>query len=152
MMRLQTLVSIAICIGAVSAWAQKDAQPSTLACPTAASMDHRHLQGLWRAEFEGPAQGRLPGALLRLGPHPELAESVRGTVQRGSATAQVVGDVDDGALTLEESDNGTNISATWTGQVVDGSCGKEIRGTWSSAPAPERPVPFVLRKQGGGWQ
>ena len=114
-------------------------------------MDHRHLQGPWRAEFEG-----RPQAVLRLGPHPELAESVRGTVQRvnghATATAQVVGDVDDGALTLEESENGTNISATWTGQVVEGSCGKEIRGTWSSTQSPDRPIPFVLRKQGGGWQ
>ena len=100
-------------------------------------------------------------AVLQLGPHPELAQSVRGTVQRGSATAQLSGDVDAGELTLEESINGTNISATWIGQVVAGSCGKEIRGTWNNAtPTPSAPsapaIPppaftFVLRKQ-AGWQ
>lgn len=88
--------------------------------------------------------------LGELGPHPELAHSVRGTVQRGGASAQLSGDVDAGELTLEESVNGTNISATWTGQVVDGSCGKEIHGTWNNATPPTT-LPFVLRKQ-AGWQ
>ena len=69
-------------------------------------MSHLHLQGHWRAELQATA------AMLQLGPHPELAHSVRGTVQRGGTTAQVSGDVDDGDLTLEESINGTNISAT----------------------------------------
>ena len=127
------------------------------ACPAAANMDHQHLQGRWLAQLEGAAPGAT--ATLQLGPHPELAQSVRGTVQRNGTTAQVSGDIDGGDLTLEESINGTNISATWTGQVVDGSCGKEIRGTWNNAtPTPSAPlapsappVPFVLRKQ-AGWQ
>ena len=108
-------------------------------------MSHLHLQGHWRAELQATA------AMLQLGPHPELAHSVRGTVQRGGTTAQVSGDVDDGDLTLEESINGTNISATWTGRVVDGSCGKEIHGTWNNAHTPNTLQPFVLRKQ-AGWQ
>lgn len=81
-----------------------------------------------------------------------MTESVRGQVehQQGATALRALasGDVDDGQLTLEESLNGTNISATWIGQVVEGSCGKEIRGTWNNAqhpPAP--PYPFVLRKQ-----
>ena len=120
-------------------------------------MDHQHLQGQWRAELQAPAPGDQPTtATLQLGPHPELAQSVRGTVVRGGTTAQVSGDVDGGDLTLEESINGTNISATWTGQVVDGSCGKEIRGTWNNAhPTPTTPsapsAPFVLHKQ-AAWQ
>ena len=118
-------------------------------------MDHQHLQGQWRAELQAPAPGDQPTtATLQLGPHPELAQSVRGTVVRSGTTAQVSGDVDGGDLTLEESINGTNISATWTGQVVDGSCGKEIRGTWNNAhPTPPAPaaIPFVMRRQ-AGWQ
>ena len=103
-------------------------------------MDHQHLQGRWHAQLQWPAPPAGPDgapaappatALLQLGPHPELAQSVRGTVQRGGVTAQVSGDVDGGELALEESINGTNISATWIGRVVDGSCGKEIRGTWN---------------------
>lgn len=125
-------------------------------------MDHLHLQGRWTATLlQAPATGADAAsarptevtAEVQLGPHPELAHSVRGTVRRGATTALVSGDVDAGDLTLEESVNGTNISATWTGQVVDGSCGKEIRGTWNNAnPTPTAPsAPFVLRKQ-PGWQ
>ena len=121
-------------------------------------MGHQHLQGLWQAQLQQPQDGveaSAPPALatLRLGPHPELAQSVRGTVLRGGITAQVSGDVDEGDLTLEESNNGTNISATWTGRVVDGSCGKEIRGIWNNAtPNPtQQSAPFVLRKQ-AAWQ
>lgn len=109
-------------------------------------MDHQHLQGLWRAELPDQASA----ALLRLGPHPELEGSVRGTVQRGADTAAITGDVHEGALALEESTDGTHISATWAGDVVDGSCGKEIRGTWNNV-TPETSTPFVLRKQ-AGWQ
>lgn len=144
---------IAISFFPTSAFSQK-VPPSTAACPAAADMDHRHLQGQWRAELQAPAPGAPPAtATLQLGPHPELAQSVRGTLVRSGSTAQVSGDVDGGDLTLEESINGTNISATWTGQVVDGSCGKEIRGTWNNAhPTPTTPsAPFVLRKQ-AAWQ
>lgn len=115
-------------------------------------MTHQHLQGRWTAELQAAAPGApSTQALLQLGPHPELAQSVRGTVQRDGKTALVSGDVDDGDLTLEESVNGTNISATWTGRVVDGSCGKEIRGTWNNASTPNTLQPFVLRKQ-ATWQ
>lgn len=144
---------IAISAYPTSAISQKGPQ-STAACPAAADMDHQHLQGQWRAELQAPAPGAGPAtATLQLGPHPELVQSVRGTVVRSGTTAQVSGDVDGGNLTLEESINGTNISATWTGQVVDGSCGKEIRGTWNNAhPTPTTPsAPFVLRKQ-AAWQ
>ena len=119
-------------------------------------MTHQHLQGRWHAELAATTPDGQPPqpptlAVLQLGPHPELAHSVRGTVQRNGTTAQVSGDVDDGDLTLEESINGTNISATWTGRVVEGSCGKEILGTWNNAHTPNTLQPFVLRKQ-AGWQ
>jgi hypothetical protein len=137
MKRLMTTILIAA--SACSSWAgsQKDVNN----CPDAASMGARELQGRWRATIQG-----LPESRLQLGPHPEMSESVFGTVQRGSTTAQVAGDVDDGALTLEESEDGKRISATWLGDVVEGSCGAEIRGTWSSAAAPDKPIPFTLRK------
>ena len=141
---LTALFLIAISAYPTSASSQNDPK-SSAACPAAADMSHLHLQGHWRAELQATA------ATLQLGPHPELAHSVRGTVQRGGTTAQVSGDVDDGDLTLEESINGTNISATWTGRVVDGSCGKEIRGSWTQSTSPDTPQPFVLRKQ-ASWQ
>ncbi len=112
------------------------------ACPKAAEVSQQHLLGLWRAEFESLAQG----ATLLLEKHPELAESVRGAINRNGEKAQLAGDVDDGEFTLEESVNGVNISATWLGDVVEGSCGMEIKGTWQSAHD-SKPRAFVLRKQ-----
>jgi hypothetical protein len=112
------------------------------ACPKAAEVSQQHLLGLWRAEFEGLSQG----ATLLLEKHPELAESVRGAINRNGEKAQLAGDVDDGEFTLEESVNGVNISATWLGDVVEGSCGMEIKGTWQSAHDSKAHA-FVLRKQ-----
>lgn len=119
------------------------ALPVTAApCPAAAQVSQSHLLGLWRAEFDD-----LPrGATLLLEKHPELAESVRGAINRDGERALVAGDVNEGEFTLEESVNGTNISATWLGDVVEGSCGREIRGTWR-AEGEQRARGFVLRKQ-----
>lgn len=109
-------------------------------------MSHRHLQGVWHTDLPGHGGATV----LRLGQHPELAGSVRGTLERAGQTAQVVGDVHAGELTLEESIDGKRISATWLGDVVEGLCGQEIRGQWHASTAddaPEISVPFVLRKQ-----
>lgn len=125
-----------------AALAQNAAQIAAGACPKAAEVGQRHLLGLWRAEFEGLAQG----ATLLLEPHPDLAESVSGAINRDGERAQLAGDVDEGEFTLEESANGTNISAVWLGDVVEGSCGREIRGSWKAEGNP-RQWPFVLRKQ-----
>jgi hypothetical protein len=111
-------------------------------CPSPAEVTHQHLIGLWRAEFEGLAQG----ATLLLEQHPELAGSVRGEINRNGERAQVAGDVDDGDFSLEESVNGTNISAAWLGDVVEGSCGREIRGAWK-AEGQTQQYQFVLRKR-----
>ena len=137
MKALITTFLIATCGAFTAAYGQNDAKtpavpasaPSaaaTATCPSPTEVNHLHLYGLWRAE------------------------SVRGTLRRGGQVAQVAGDVDDGDFTLEESDNGRNISATWTGRVVDTSCGKEIRGTWTNANN-TRNTSFVLRKQ-PGWR
>ena len=132
----------------------ESAEPSHLAasaptappgCPaTAADTTHRHLIGEWTAQL---ASGAGAEALtLTLVQHPELAHSVRGHLQRGALRVLLSGDVEDGDLTLEESENGTNISATWIGRVVDGRCGQEIRGTWTH-PSSSRTLSFVLRKR-----
>jgi hypothetical protein len=116
------------------------------ACPTPAEVTHQHLYGVWRAEFD---QG-TPGASLRLEKHAEYSESVSGEITRGGARAKVAGDVEDGTFQLEESTDGTSIAATWTGQVVDKSCGKEIKGTWKNHKDGTQRA-FVLRKP-PGWQ
>jgi len=117
------------------------AQNFSRACPKAHEVTQDHLIGSWRAEFKD-----LPGATVMLWQHPELAASVRGEVNRNGQLAQTAGDVDEGEFTLEESVNGVNISATWLGDVVEGSCGREIRGTWR-AEGHGDDHEFVLRKQ-----
>lgn len=120
------------------------AAPAVAACPNAQEVTHRSLMGLWRAEFEGLPQG----ATLLLEQHPELKESVRGAINRNGERAEVSGDVDEGDVTLEESANGVNISATWLGTMEDGACGMTIRGTWQGAND-ARARGFILRKQSG---
>lgn len=115
------------------------------ACPTPQEMTAQHLFGQWRAELEGGES-----AALTLHKNPELTQSVAGVVQRGSVRAQLAGDVDDGEFLVEESQDGKRISAVWSGKVVEGSCGKEIRGTWSDH-RDARTRSFVLRKT-PGWQ
>jgi hypothetical protein len=111
-------------------------------CPKADEVAQKDLLGRWRAEFEGLPQG----ATLVLQKHPEFAETLLGTVDRNGRRAQLAGDVGDGELTLEESVNGTNISAVWLGDVVEGSCGREIRGAWKAEGNP-RQYQFILRKE-----
>lgn len=105
-------------------------------------MDDQLLQGEWSAAIAD----RADAAVLYLGPHPEWQGMVKGEAQRGSQRHAMVGDVHDGIVTLEESANGTNISATWTGDVADGSCGREIRGQYQEGDdAPT--LNFVLHKR-----
>ena len=89
-----TLLLIAASAGGISARAENHLKISAdAACPTAAQMDHRQLQGVWHTDLPGHGGATV----LRLGQHPELAGSVRGTLERAGQTAQVVGDVHAGA-------------------------------------------------------
>jgi hypothetical protein len=155
----------------------KPATGTAAACPEPADMTALHLYGMWRAQLDAakaaaptttasapalapsaassasasapsPASTASVSATLRFERHPELAESVRGKVERDGASIQLAGDVDEGDFTLEESQDGQRISATWIGRVVNGSCGKEIRGTWTNA-ADSSTRTFVLRRQSG---
>ena len=110
-------------------------------CPAPADVQPKQLVGLWRAQFDGLAQG----ATLLLEPHPTYGDSLSGEVNRNGERAKLAADIDDGAFTLEESADGLHISATWLGDVVDGSCGREIRGSWRAEGATSA-HPFVLRR------
>ena len=110
-------------------------------CPAATEITPQQLVGLWRAELNGQAQ---QGATLLLEPHREYAQSLSGEINRDGSRARVAADLEEGEFTLEESADGQRITATWLGDVVEGSCGKEIRGRreggWDGI------APFVLRK------
>lgn len=128
------------------------AQAQAPSCTEATEASQLTLLGRWSAQLSpleaGPLQPLPTTAELELWPHPELSASVRGRVLRAGSEALLAGDVDHGDFTLEESVNGKNISATWIGEVVADSCGKEIRGTWSQEQPPLS-LSFVLRKQAG---
>jgi hypothetical protein len=111
-------------------------------CPASADVAPHQLLGAWQADF----QGSWDGATLRLERHPDYRESFRGTLERGERQAQVAGDLEDGDFTLEESNDGVRIAATWLGELVEGSCGREIRGTWTR-DGETAGIPFVLRKR-----
>jgi hypothetical protein len=114
------------------------AQPS---CPQAAEVTRAEMLGLWRAEYDGG----VPAGTLWFEPHPEYAESFSGSINRDGDRRRLAGDIEAGEFTLEESADGVHIAATWLGDVVDGSCGREIRGTWTAEGAPAGRS-FVLRK------
>ena len=111
-------------------------------CPAAEDVVPKQLLGTWKAEM----QGEWDTATVTLGPHPDYVQSFRGTVDREGHQSQVAGDLDDEGFTLEESADGVHIAATWLGDVVDGSCGREIRGTWTKDGETAGKT-FVLRKQ-----
>ena len=114
------------------------AQPQR--CPQPAEVAQADMVGLWRAEFDG-----LPGATLLLEKHREYEGSLSGGINRNGVQGLVAGDIDQGEFTLEESADGKRISATFLGDVVPGSCGREIRGTWQDEED-NPPRGFVLRK------
>ena len=143
---LRPLLPLVLAVAAGGALAQAAAPASAPktdapACPPAAGVAQRQLFGLWRAEFEGLAQG----ATLLLERHSQFAGSFAGTINRNGERRPVVGDIEDGDFTLEESADGVRIAATWIGDVVEGSCGREIRGTWQ-ATGEKSARAFLLKK------
>ena len=107
-------------------------------------MTDKQLQGEW----VGSINHQSESVRLVLGPHPEWQGMVKGSVERaGSASSHpMVGDLNNGVVTLEESADGTRITGTWLGEVIPSSCGREIRGNFQAseeAPAQE----FMLHKQ-----
>jgi hypothetical protein len=116
----RALLALCLALGAAAASAQAP-------CPPADEVTPRQLLGTWQAQM----QGEWDTATVTLERHPDYAESFRGTVDRAGHQSHVVGDLDDEGFTLEESADGTHIAATWLGEVVEGSCGREIRGTWT---------------------
>lgn len=142
---LRPLLWLAACTAGLTAQAQIQAPAGkTPECLQDAPMGDGQLRGEWAGSIEGQSQT----VHLRLGPHPQWEGTVKGTIERSGAsggTRPMVGDVDDGNVTLEESADGTQITATWLGTVVEGSCAREIRGDYlegKNAP----PQPFVLRR------
>lgn len=97
--------------------------PTPSACPSAQDLTPEMLHGQWTVQVVGES----PWALT-LGPHPEHAGSLQGTLSQGPQRHAVVADLDDGEFTLEESHDGQRIAATWLGSLSAGACAREIQG------------------------
>jgi hypothetical protein len=134
-------------------------------CPAAQQILAPQLYGQWVAVFDKPPRGLPARALVQLERHAEFSDSLAGMVQRDLSAvpggkvaghairAQLAGDIEAGTLLLDESSNGINLTASWDGRIVEGSCGHTIQGVWkdlSNAALPDAPdVPFVLTLQRG---
>ena len=166
-------LGMALVLTVAGAQAQTGQQPAAAGaaaapaapCPAAKQVLPPQLYGQWLAVFDKPPRGLPAQALVQLERHAEFSDSLAGMVQRdlraapggkvaGHATrAQLAGDIEAGTLLLDESSNGINLTASWDGQIVEGSCGRTIRGVWkdlSSEAPPDAPdLPFVLTLQRG---
>lgn len=131
---MRSIAALLLAACAASAGAQT-------ACPHASEVGQAQMLGIWRAEFEGV--GHV--ATLLLQKHPEYALSLSGAINRNGDRRPVAGDIEDGEFTLEESADGVHIAATWIGELVEGSCGKEIRGVWRRDGESDGQA-FVMRK------
>lgn len=152
---------IAISAIPLGAKAQNSQQPG---CTDQQDLKAAQLYGLWEARFSNPPAGLPAQATLRLQQHAEFTESLAGLVTRElgaaagapaiaghSSQAALAGDLEEGRLLLlDESSDRISITGTWNGELVEGSCGKQFRGSWkdtSRSAADNAPdVPFTLTK------
>lgn len=134
------------------------------ACPAVGAMKAPQLYGLWRVTFTQPPAGLPAHAVMLLEKHAEFSESLAGSLSRDlgvhagsakiaghAAKAFLAGDLENGIFLLDESSDRVSITGTWNGQLVESSCGREIRGVWrdtsSSAPPDAPDVPFTLTRR-----
>jgi hypothetical protein len=118
-------------------------------CPKARDVQSTDLYGSWRFEIThdasaSPHQPQRGSVVFEK--NPEFADSVIGWLQWDNKKIFVAGDVEQGGFSLEESDDGTRISAVWEGTIAEGSCGKAITGTRRVGDVSSA---FVLRKATG---
>ena len=137
---------------------------SQTACLSAKIIKAPQLYGIWQVTFSNPPVGLPKTAVMLLEKHAEFSDSLAGIVSRDlgpaaadtpghAAKAALAGDVEDGFVILDESSNNVSISGTWNGQLVEASCGREIKGVWTdtsaSAPPDAREVTYTMVKRPG---
>ena len=154
------IVLIAACAISTMATGQNTPQiqpktGETSVCPNASEVQAVLLYGAWNVEFfpETTAPGTrsdapTPGlmATMVLEKNVEYEDSLSGWLQLGTAKIFLAGDIDEGNFSLEETDDGSRISAVWDGTLAEGSCGKAITGTRRVG---ETQMRFVMRRSGG---
>jgi len=168
---VRRFLGAALALALACAQAQQVKRPAGAAaapaapCLAAKQVLAPQLYGQWLAVFDKPPRGLPVQALVLLEKHAEFSDSLAGMVQRDlrsapggrvaghASRAQLAGDIEAGTLLLDESSNGINLTASWDGQIVEGSCGQLVKGLWkdlSNEALPDAPdVPFVLTRQTG---
>ncbi|HEY9097163.1 MAG TPA: hypothetical protein VIN35_15570 [Hydrogenophaga sp.] len=149
---LATTLLAAALWGSPLAAQSSTARPPNPGCPAPQDITPAHLHGVWRLSLGTKPTASGSVIFTR---HPEFADSVRGALALQAAnhrhTAMVAGDATAQGFQLEESADGTNIDAVWTGDVSPDNCGQEIKG-WrrvlagNSTGEAVTEQPFVLRK------
>lgn len=131
-----------------------------ITCPAAKTIKAPQLYGIWQVTFTSPPAGLPNTAVMLLEKHAEFSDSLAGIASRDPVTAKghtakaaLAGDVEDGLVILDESSNNINITGTWNGELVEASCGRQIKGVWkdtsASAPPDAPDVPFTMIKRPG---
>lgn len=149
MNKLLTIFCIAACT--TSFWASgqnapKDAMPSR-SCPAPSELKIASLYGTWVLEISSADGAQiLQRGRVELEKNAEYAASVSGWMYVQDRKIFVAGDLSQGEVSLEESDDGIRISAVWEGAVAQGSCGNAITGTRRVG---EAMTTFVLRRSNG---
>lgn len=82
------------------------------------------LIGTWMVSISGQSSPWT----LELQAHPEHQGSLRGELIHKGQQFSVVADMDDAAFTMEETQDGQRISATWLGTLKTGHCDQLIAG------------------------
>jgi len=85
---------------------------------------------------------------LRVAPKADTRDSLQGeyTIGDGKGVRLLSGEWQDGSFLMEESDDGTRVSANWEGQIDQQGA---IRGTWTDTIHPDIVLPFFIRPLGG---
>ncbi len=128
-----TIIFIALYAGFITANAQNhplNATSGSAACRDGKSLLSEDLYGNWVLELlQTNAAGNVITTRLSFKQNPEFKESLAGQFSLQGQEMEVFGDIEDGVLDLEESDNGKDIRALWKGRIADGSCGSSLIGT-----------------------
>lgn len=121
-------------IAGLSLWGVSAARAD---CLRAEDIAPAHFVGTWAVTLAATPGQRPERGLLQLQPHPLYADSLKGALQRGARSVQVVADWEDETLTFEESEDGERISATWQARAVAGQCARVFEGMRFTGDAPD---------------
>lgn len=141
------LVAIALA-APIGAHAQAPGAGAPAGCTVREHVPPAELGGEWQVHLREP--GSPPERVreqgqLGLERHPEFTDGVRGALLLGAGgqmrRSRVSGDVTDGEFHLDESEDGKQISAVWSGQALQCAGGLVITGTRRPAGGVDAPDP-----------